>query len=541
MSEGPPAVRLATVDPQRTWWYDAFFAAWSFERVEDLLAAVRSAQLDPAAVARNRDLSIEGMSGWTYWFLYLKGYEEYAAAGRVDDANSYYRYLTESFEQDEGLIATLRDPEQARKRVTYRFRDLATIASGDGSWKELEPIRVWTRQPAPVDAKFVFEVGSDEPLPATDIDGYHRLFAARLHGLEGIPAEIVDNGSTGPMSERLRRIREVVRFTLPYDATVAVVHQDHEPLDLERRRTVEVGVPEQGWADVQGEIAGIRAKGCEYLLIPAGSIDQLERSGFDALGLRALAKDREACYLYDLDDQETDSSGLDLDERYPLPPTEMRLLSAGYTAADRFVLSGSKGLQWLSEIVAKHGAVLDAEDDVLDFGCGAGRYVRHLGDHDGRIVGIDYNPYLLAWTKGNLRFARFEVCGSRPPTAEPDASFGLIFAVDVFSHLDGSLQRPWFDELARLLRPGGLLVLTVHGASQTTHLPANLRRAFGLGDLAVWQPELSGTNACGAFHPKAYVERVFAERLPLVEFIQGGADDVHQDVAVFRKPTSGSE
>src|SRR4029077_12617912 len=125
---------------------------------------------------------------------------------------------------------------------------------------------------------------------------------------------------------------------------------------------------------------------------------------------------------------------------------------------------------------------------------------------------------------------------SRPPLPDPDDQCDVVYAVDVFSHLEESAQVPWFDELARVLRPGGLILISLHGASWMDNLPLTLRRAFADGRLAVLRPMLSGPNGCAASRPRAYVERVFGERLPLVEHVEHGAKELSQDLAVFRKP-----
>jgi hypothetical protein len=199
------------MDVQRTPWFDAFFSAWSFESPEDLLAAVRSTTVDLERMARNRDLSGQGLSGWTYWYLYLKGYTQYVEADAVADSNIYYRYLTEYFEQDEGLAPVLRDREAARIRVARRYEDFGALAASPEERPGFEPITIWTQEPAPIDAKLVFVEGSSAPFPAVDIDGYHRLFAARLHGLERVPAEVIDKGQTGAQRELLKRMREIER------------------------------------------------------------------------------------------------------------------------------------------------------------------------------------------------------------------------------------------------------------------------------------------------------------------------------------------
>lgn len=534
-----PPGEPTTIEVQRTPWFDAFFSAWSFESPEDLLDAVRSTNVDLEAMARNRDLSGQGLSGWTYWYLYLKGYTQYVEAGSVADSNIYYRYLTEYFEQDEGLAPVLRDREAARERVGRRFEDFGRLAADPEGEPGFEPVVIWTQNPAPVDAKLVFVEGSSAPLPAIDIDGYHRLFAARLHGLERVPAEVVGKGPTGAQREILRRMRSIVRFTLPYNATVAVAvsGEDDDGPDLEGRVTKHFALPAGADAKrLRAELAAASADGCQYALIPAALVDRAEQAGVLELGFRLLSQDRESCYVLALVTEDPGVAELGQAEGLPLPPGEMRLLSAGTAEPERFVASGRAGLDWLRTTLARHEVSMDDGTDILEFGCGAGRYLRHLSRHAGSVVAVDYNPYLLAWTKANLRFARFAVCGPRPPLPEPDDLFDIVYAVDVFSHLDESAQVPWFDELARVLRPGGSMVITLHGASKTSNLSTALRRTFGEGRLAVLRPPLSGTNGCAAYHPRAYVERVFGQRLTLLEHTEEAAQELRQDVAVFRKP-----
>ncbi len=382
--------------------------------------------------------------------------------------------------------------------------------------------------------------GSSLPLPAVDIDGYHRLFAARLHGLESVPAEVVVKGATGAQRELLERMRQIERFTLPYNATVAVAvsgEGDDESLDLDGREAVRFALPAGADAErLRAELAAASAEGCEYALIPAALIDRAEHAGLLDLGLRLLSQDRESCYVISLATEDPGVAEVEQAESFPLPPREMRLLSAGTAQPERFIASGRTGLEWLRATLARHGVSMDDGADVLEFGCGAGRYLRHLSGQAGSVAAVDYNPYLIAWAEAHLRFARFAVCGSRPPLSEPDDRFDVVYAVDVFSHLDESAQVPWFDELARVLRPGGLMAISLHGASRIENLSMALRRTFAEGRLAVLRPALSGTNGCAAYHPRAYVERVFGQRLPLLEHAENAALELRQDVTVFRKP-----
>jgi ubiquinone/menaquinone biosynthesis C-methylase UbiE len=60
------------------------------------------------------------------------------------------------------------------------------------------------------------------------------------------------------------------------------------------------------------------------------------------------------------------------------------------------------------------------------------------------------------------RFAQFEVNGLAPPLAYEANHFDFIYALSVFTHLPESLQTAWMSELARVLKPGGYLLMTTH-------------------------------------------------------------------------------
>jgi SAM-dependent methyltransferase len=50
-----------------------------------------------------------------------------------------------------------------------------------------------------------------------------------------------------------------------------------------------------------------------------------------------------------------------------------------------------------------------------------------------------------------------------PPLPHSDGAFDLVFNHSVFTHIDERRQDLWLSDVQRVVRPGGLLVLTVHG------------------------------------------------------------------------------
>jgi SAM-dependent methyltransferase len=112
----------------------------------------------------------------------------------------------------------------------------------------------------------------------------------------------------------------------------------------------------------------------------------------------------------------------------------------------------------------QYGAPVEAMRSVLEFGCGSGRVIRHFRYIDGlRLAGTDTNSKPVEWGRKNLPGIEFNHNALEPPLAYPDGSFDLIYALSVFTHIPLEWQRPWLDELRRVLRPGGHLLCTVHG------------------------------------------------------------------------------
>ena len=57
----------------------------------------------------------------------------------------------------------------------------------------------------------------------------------------------------------------------------------------------------------------------------------------------------------------------------------------------------------------------------------------------------------------------WEVLPLRPPSQLKAESFDLAFGVSVFTHLKETEQFAWLQELQRVIRPGGLALMTFHG------------------------------------------------------------------------------
>ena len=103
--------------------------------------------------------------------------------------------------------------------------------------------------------------------------------------------------------------------------------------------------------------------------------------------------------------------------------------------------------------------ILDAlpVGDAVDAACGTGRVTAHLAGLGHRVRGVDASPGMLAKARAKLPDVTFTE-GSVQALPLPDDSSDLVTCCLSLAHV-GELA-PAFAEFARVLRPGGHLVIT---------------------------------------------------------------------------------
>jgi SAM-dependent methyltransferase len=94
----------------------------------------------------------------------------------------------------------------------------------------------------------------------------------------------------------------------------------------------------------------------------------------------------------------------------------------------------------------------------LDAACGTGRHARHLVSLGYEVLGVDLTPEMLERAAANVPGARFEEADVRSIPAG-DEEFDLVVCGLALAHLPE--LGPPVAELARVLRPGGRLVISV--------------------------------------------------------------------------------
>jgi SAM-dependent methyltransferase len=209
---------------------------------------------------------------------------------------------------------------------------------------------------------------------------------------------------------------------------------------------------------------------------------------------------------------------------------------AGTSDVRHYLRSGRDALQAITDTLVRNGLDPTTLGDVLDFGCGSGRVLRHWERSEGmRLHGTDYNPRLISWCRRAYPFADFRVNELDGPAPYQDESFDLIYAWSVFTHLTEELGMRWISELTRILRPHGVLFATFHGEFYSSWLSPTELDCFRDGGVVVHRGSHPGTNKCAAFHSPDTVRRSFGTFFEVSDFCPGMPPLRQQDQYLLRK------
>lgn len=176
----------------------------------------------------------------------------------------------------------------------------------------------------------------------------------------------------------------------------------------------------------------------------------------------------------------------------------------------------SRHLRRYDAVAAHARAHLPAGGRLLDLGSGAALVADRLREVDATYVGLDYGAHHTGEGAARHRpgapaaggvLRRVFVRGDGAALPLADGSVDVVVMTEVIEHLVRPELAVW--ELARVLRPGGWLVLTTNNACQVpphpplAHLGGWLEKAVG----ASWPPLVSG-------RPWVWPESVAARLVP---------------------------
>lgn len=227
-----------------------------------------------------------------------------------------------------------------------------------------------------------------------------------------------------------------------------------------------------------------------------------------------------------------------------LPMVEHR---EGYYGPNHFTYwaSGLRDYFQILDWTEKHGVNFSR---VLDIGCATGRFLRHIGFQTNvkAIYGCDINRLHVDWISRNLPASILAFQNTSVPTLplEP-ASVDLVTAFSVFTHIE-SFDTAWLMEIRRILKPGGIAWLTIHGDRTwrellpdwpaynpvTSHPDYKASEEIPDDRLVLrWQAEKS--YSANVYYKYSYIRHVWGRFLQVADIFP--ALPHYQDVVVLRR------
>ncbi len=178
---------------------------------------------------------------------------------------------------------------------------------------------------------------------------------------------------------------------------------------------------------------------------------------------------------------------------------------------------------------------------ILDFGCGCGRIIRYLHNlfAKGRLYGVDIDSEAIAWCRRNLsQIGDFIVNNELGPLPFPDELFDFVYSISVFTHLPEHMELAWLEELRRVTKPGGYLLLTTHGEKIFQDTPEENQRQLrehGFSYYLVSKTEGLPDFYQTSFHTEDYIYRQWGKFFEVKKFVKNGVAN-RQDLILCRRP-----
>ncbi|MER8482132.1 class I SAM-dependent methyltransferase [Mesorhizobium sp. M1322] len=176
----------------------------------------------------------------------------------------------------------------------------------------------------------------------------------------------------------------------------------------------------------------------------------------------AMLRETGAAVRHERNEEETDAA-------------VVRRLASGFDAAAMISLAASVQLSSLGDEERLTAATDDivvwlgrqgftgAGQDILDIGCGIGRFESALSDAAHRIVGIDISLEMISVARrrcAGLRNVELRLTSGLDLADFSNASFDCVLAVDSFPYLVlAGLAERHFKEIARVLKTSGMAAL----------------------------------------------------------------------------------
>lgn len=229
-----------------------------------------------------------------------------------------------------------------------------------------------------------------------------------------------------------------------------------------------------------------------------------------------------------------------------LPPPRLRYWVHGNKDESSFLAGGQNAFRDMKSILQEYKK-WDLENlNVLDFGCGCARVLRHFFEEKPELNywGTDVDAKCIAWNQKYLPdFSKWDINTAAPPIHYEDNYFDIIMANSLFTHLDENYQFIWLNELSRVLKEDGIAIFSVNGESVWNSLdaehPIRLKLAeqgfyFHVNNIGIRNfagfPDFYQTT----FHTRHYIVSNWTRYFSILDYVEKGEEE-YQSFVVLSK------
>ncbi len=226
-----------------------------------------------------------------------------------------------------------------------------------------------------------------------------------------------------------------------------------------------------------------------------------------------------------------------LPDKLPFPGSDLIFTIIAIPWVSEYYKSGKIIYNEIISTLTKANVHLKENSNILDFGCGCGRLIRHFANEKKfNLYGSDLNSKLVDWCKENFQFGKFSTNNILPPLNYPDDYFDFIYARSVFTHLSENYQKQWINEIKRILKPNGVFYFTTHGKKTLVNLTQHEKEIFFKEGILEHNFFDEGDNKFSTYQSFDWTKENLINDFELLYF-EEGKEKIHltQDVYLIRK------
>lgn len=178
-----------------------------------------------------------------------------------------------------------------------------------------------------------------------------------------------------------------------------------------------------------------------------------------------------------------------------------------------YLSDGWRTLSELMLLIEEAGCTLTGMQHVLEFASGYGRFTRHLVKAiPGKVDCSDVLPGTAEFLQEQFAVNAY-YSSHNPGEINYPRQYDLVFVLSLFTHLPVNMWATWLQNLARGVKPGGLLVFSVHNEEAARQLGVNFGADGSYFVASSESPSLDGAVYGTTFTTRAFVEQAIVKAL----------------------------